>query len=45
MRLCGRKMQGSWNNGKPHYRCVNGLWEIRLGGLGLSGLAATSFPG
>jgi DNA invertase Pin-like site-specific DNA recombinase len=20
--ICGRKMQGSWNNGKPHYRCV-----------------------
>ena len=20
--VCGRKMQGSWNNGKPHYRCV-----------------------
>jgi site-specific DNA recombinase len=20
--LCGRKMQGSWNNGKPYYRCV-----------------------
>lgn len=19
--ICGRKMQGSWNNGKPHYRC------------------------
>ena len=24
---------------------VNGLWEIRLGGLGFSGLAAISFPG
>jgi hypothetical protein len=24
---------------------VNGHWEIRLGGLVLSGLAATSFPG
>ena len=20
--ICGRKMQGSWNNGKPHYRCT-----------------------
>ncbi|WP_307873709.1 MULTISPECIES: recombinase family protein [unclassified Frankia] len=20
--LCQRRMQGSWNNGKPHYRCV-----------------------
>ncbi|MGH3251922.1 MAG: recombinase family protein [Trebonia sp.] len=20
--LCGRKMQGSWNNGKAHYRCT-----------------------
>jgi hypothetical protein len=20
--VCGRKMQGSWNNGKPHYRCT-----------------------
>jgi site-specific DNA recombinase len=20
--VCGRRMQGSWNNGKPHYRCV-----------------------
>jgi hypothetical protein len=20
--ICGRKMQGSWNNGKPQYRCV-----------------------
>ena len=20
--FCGRKMQGSWNNGKPHYRCT-----------------------
>lgn len=20
--LCRRRMQGSWNNGKPHYRCV-----------------------
>jgi hypothetical protein len=20
--ICGRKMQGSWNNGKAHYRCV-----------------------
>lgn len=20
--LCGRRMQGSWNNDKPHYRCV-----------------------
>jgi site-specific DNA recombinase len=19
--LCGRKMQGTWNNGRPHYRC------------------------
>jgi len=19
--ICGRKMQGSWNHGKPHYRC------------------------
>lgn len=19
---CGRRMQGSWNNGKPHYRCM-----------------------
>jgi hypothetical protein len=24
---------------------VNGHWEIRLGGLVFSGLAATSFPG
>ena len=21
LRLCGRKMQASWNNGKPYYRC------------------------
>jgi site-specific DNA recombinase len=21
-RICERKMQGSWNNGKPHYRCT-----------------------
>jgi site-specific DNA recombinase len=20
--VCGRKMQGTWNNGKPHYRCT-----------------------
>ena len=20
--ICGRKMQGSWNYGKPHYRCT-----------------------
>lgn len=20
--VCGRRMQGSWNNSKPHYRCV-----------------------
>jgi site-specific DNA recombinase len=20
--ICQRRMQGSWNNGKPHYRCV-----------------------
>ena len=20
--ICGRKMQGSWNNGQPHYRCT-----------------------
>jgi len=20
--ICGRKMQGTWNNGKPHYRCT-----------------------
>ena len=20
--VCGRKMQGSWNNGKPYYRCT-----------------------
>ncbi len=20
--ICGRKMQGSWNNGKPYYRCT-----------------------
>ena len=20
--VCGRKMQGSWNNGRPHYRCT-----------------------
>ncbi len=20
--VCGRKMQGSWNNGRPHYRCL-----------------------
>ena len=20
--ICKRKMQGSWNNGKPHYRCT-----------------------
>ncbi len=20
--VCERRMQGSWNNGKPHYRCV-----------------------
>jgi hypothetical protein len=20
--ICGRKMHGSWNNGKPHYRCT-----------------------
>jgi site-specific DNA recombinase len=20
--ICGRRMQGSWNNGKPHYRCT-----------------------
>ena len=20
--ICDRRMQGSWNNGKPHYRCV-----------------------
>lgn len=20
--VCGRRMQGSWNNGKPYYRCV-----------------------
>ena len=20
--ISGRKMQGSWNNGKPHYRCT-----------------------
>lgn len=20
--ICERKMQGSWNNGKPHYRCT-----------------------
>jgi site-specific DNA recombinase len=20
--VCGRRMQGSWNNGKPHYRCM-----------------------
>jgi hypothetical protein len=27
------------------YLSVNGHWEIRLGGLVFSGLAATSFPG
>jgi hypothetical protein len=21
--ICGRRMQGSWNNDKPHYRCVH----------------------
>lgn len=20
--ICGRKMQGNWNNGRPHYRCT-----------------------
>jgi DNA invertase Pin-like site-specific DNA recombinase len=20
--ICGRKMQGTWNNGRPHYRCM-----------------------
>jgi len=32
----------AWMPGDPG---VNGLWEIRLGGLGFSGLAAISFPG
>ena len=29
----------------PKLKRVNGHWEIRLGGLVFSGLAATSFPG
>jgi hypothetical protein len=29
----------------PSSAPVNGHWEIRLGGLVFSGLAATSFPG
>ena len=29
----------------PSSQIVNGHWEIRVGGLSFSGLAATSFPG